>query len=160
MSNSNEIHFWDPNEENGWLSNFYPSKIVIFADGNSSHEFPTAEHYYQWMKIPHSFSRKKDAVKRASSPRKAKDLTHEYLRTIPTAKPDLELKCDLMREAIRMKFKQDTELCSRLVATNQRIVEASPTDRLWGSGEDGRGVNLMGMLLMELRASLTGRCGL
>ncbi|WP_200263125.1 NADAR family protein [Streptomyces sp. HSG2] len=70
------------------------------------------------------------------------------------------------------KFGQDPTLCSYLLGTRGRVlVEASPTDRVWGIGlgtsEAGAtdptrwpGLNLLGFALMEARAWLDTEGGL
>ena len=67
------------------------------------------------------------------------------------------------------KFSQNEELKSVLLATGTKtIVEASPTDKIWGIGlkkDDPRaidpskwlGKNWLGVVLMHVRATLTGR---
>jgi predicted NAD-dependent protein-ADP-ribosyltransferase YbiA (DUF1768 family) len=38
-------------------------------------------------------------------------------------------------------------------AGSQKLIEDSPTDSYWGCGRDGSGLNMLGVLLMELRAT-------
>lgn len=64
------------------------------------------------------------------------------------------------------KFRQNIELREFLLNTKQRVlVEASPTDRIWGIGltaddpdvenpEKWKGLNLLGFALMKVRAEL------
>ncbi len=60
-----------------------------------------------------------------------------------------------MRAAILAKFTQHADLKQKLLATEHRlIVEDSPVDPYWGVGENGDGLNMMGLLLMELRSYL------
>lgn len=42
------LRFYEPEDENGWMSNFFPSPIV--AAGVT---YPTVEHYYQSRKFTH-----------------------------------------------------------------------------------------------------------
>ena len=70
-------------------------------------------------------------------------------------RPDWEVvKLDVMREALRAKFIQHRDLQEKLLSTGDRqLVEHTARDRFWGDGGDGSGKNMLGRLLMELRAS-------
>jgi len=60
-----------------------------------------------------------------------------------------------MREAVRAKFTQHAELREKLVATGEaKIVEHTEKDAYWADGGDGSGKNMLGRILMELRAEL------
>ena len=68
------------------------------------------------------------------------------------------IKLDRMREVLRAKFTQHPDLRELLLSTgNARLVEAGRTDnavnREWGE-VNGKGMNKLGVLLMELRAEL------
>jgi hypothetical protein len=65
------------------------------------------------------------------------------------------VKDNIMRQALRAKFVQHEDLRQQLLATgNVRLVEHTTNDRYWGDGGDGSGRNMLGILLMELRAKL------
>ena len=60
-----------------------------------------------------------------------------------------------MRAALRAKFTQHPALRSLLVGTGDaELIEHTANDRYWADGGDGRGKNMLGKLLMELRAHL------
>lgn len=73
---------------------------------------------------------------------------------------------DIVVAGSTAKFGQNPTLAAFLVGTRDRVlVEASPTDRIWGIGlaatnaaaerpEDWRGLNLLGFALMEARRRL------
>jgi ribA/ribD-fused uncharacterized protein len=64
-------------------------------------------------------------------------------------------KVEVMRRAIRAKFRQHAELAAALLATGTaELVEDSSSDRFWGSGADGKGINWLGRLLVEVRGEL------
>lgn len=58
-----------------------------------------------------------------------------------------------MREGIWEKFKCGGELRNRLVKTGEKVLVEDSGDRKWGA-VDGKGRNLLGVLLMERRAEL------
>jgi len=148
MSDETEINFYSKRgNEYGFLSNFWPSPMVI--DGK---EYPTNEHYYQSQK----------AVK----PEQV-----EWIRNSPTAflamkagrslrmeKGELQIhwelmKLDVMLKGLREKFKQNPDLRARLLATGDAVLhEDSPTDMVWGK----KGRDALGILLMQVRRELRG----
>ena len=71
-------------------------------------------------------------------------------------RPDWDAaKEDVMRKALAAKFAGDPALRGLLLGTGTaRIVEDSPRDSYWGAGKDGRGLNRLGVLLMEIRSAL------
>lgn len=71
-------------------------------------------------------------------------------------RPDWEqVKDDVMRRAVRRKFEAHPELRQVLLATGaEPIVENAPKDWYWGCGKDGTGKNMLGRILMEVRAAL------
>ena len=146
-----EIHFYRANEKPyGVFSNLYPSPIVFEA-----RQFPTAEHAYQAGKA------RKEAVREwiLSAPTPALvamaahglytwDIVSDWSRT----------KFDRMRAVLRAKFTQHDDLRKILLATGEaRLVEAARVvngvNRTWGE-VNGKGLNMLGVLLMELREEL------
>jgi ribA/ribD-fused uncharacterized protein len=60
-----------------------------------------------------------------------------------------------MREAVRAKFTQHEDLRKILLGTQDALlVEHTPRDSYWGDGGDGSGKNMLGRILMEIRAEL------
>jgi ribA/ribD-fused uncharacterized protein len=56
---------------------------------------------------------------------------------------------------VRRKFETHVDLRAMLLDTgDEELVEASPIDFYWGAGGDGSGKNRLGVILMEVRASL------
>lgn len=74
-----------------------------------------------------------------------------------------EYKEDIVFKGNLLKFSQNQELCKELLATeNKEIVEASPTDIIWGIGlaetdpdiydkSKWKGTNLLGKAIMKVR---------
>ena len=68
-----------------------------------------------------------------------------------------KIKFDRMRAVLRAKFDQHPDLKDLLMSTgNARLVEAgtvnNAVNRLWGE-VDGKGENMLGVMLMELRSA-------
>jgi ribA/ribD-fused uncharacterized protein len=148
-----EVAFWLPDEEPfGALSNLYPRPIVV--DGI---RFSSAEHAYK-----------------AAQARRPE--VREWLAAAPTAElvavagaglPEAETVADwdqqrlpVMRAVLAAKFGQYGDLRQLLLETGERtIVELAPFDdpinRFWSRiATSGAGDNWLGVLLMELRATL------
>ena len=68
------------------------------------------------------------------------------------------MKVEVMRRAIDAKFRQHDELRELLLSTgDEELIEETDEDAFWGCGSDGRGRNMLGRLLMELRERLRQR---
>jgi ribA/ribD-fused uncharacterized protein len=64
-------------------------------------------------------------------------------------------RIDIMRVALRAKFEQHDELRALLLSTGEaKLVEHTDNDGFWGDGGNGSGQNMLGQLLMQLRAEL------
>jgi ribA/ribD-fused uncharacterized protein len=60
-----------------------------------------------------------------------------------------------MLDALRAKF-ANLQARDLLLSTGSRpLAEASPFDYFWGTGQDGSGQNVLGILLMQVRKELT-----
>lgn len=65
------------------------------------------------------------------------------------------VKVSVMREALDAKFRQHADLTTLLLSTGDAVlVEHTENDDYWGDGGDGSGKNMLGRLLMDLRAKL------
>lgn len=61
----------------------------------------------------------------------------------------------IMRQAVLAKFTQHDDLRELLLATGDaKLVEQTTNDSYWGDGGDGRGKNMLGRILMEVREQL------
>jgi ribA/ribD-fused uncharacterized protein len=148
---SNEISFYRANEKPwGVLSNLYPRPILF--EGRA---YPSAEHAYQAGK-----ARKPQVAEwllSAPSPALVAMAAHG-LYTWDIVPNWSVVKVSRMRDVLRAKFTQHEDLMMVLIQTGQaRIVEAGRTDNLvnrtWGE-VNGKGKNLLGNLLMEIREEL------
>lgn len=141
-----EIRFYYEYLENGYLSNFYASPLVL--DGK---EWPTVEHYYQAAKTldPNYAER----IRTAATPDEAKKLGNDCACVL---RPDWnDYKVETMRRALAAKFGQHPDLRALLLETGgSTLMEDSKKDYYWGVGADGTGKSVLGRLLMELRAEI------
>jgi len=152
--------FWHDNEENGYMSNWYPSKFVI-----DDFEYLHVEQYLmsQKAKLFHD-SKAYTAILKATTPKECKALGRSVV-PFDSEKWD-SIKHEVLKTAVRAKFEQDETLKSKLLDTgNSIIAEASPYDNVWGIGMDAdaaatvepvkwKGQNLLGIALMEVRSDL------
>jgi ribA/ribD-fused uncharacterized protein len=146
-----EVHFYRASERPyGAFSNLF-RRTVIFED----RVYPTAEHAYQAGKA------RKEAVKEwilnAPTPALVAMAAHG-LYTWDIVPEWSQIKFDRMRKVLRAKFTQHDDLKELLLSTGEaRLVEAGTVEnevnRVWGE-VNGRGKNMLGVMLMELRAEL------
>lgn len=139
-----EIRFYSVADEYGDFSNF--ARFPIRLDGEL---WPTSEHYFQAQKFKDRAVRKK--IRNAKSPMIAARLGRD--RAQPLRRDWESVKVEVMRRAVRAKFTQHEELRTLLLETGDaKIVEHTDNDAYWGDGGDGSGKNMLGRLLMEVRA--------
>jgi ribA/ribD-fused uncharacterized protein len=146
------IRFYRANEQPyGVFSNLYRRPIEF--DGDT---YPTAEHAYQAGKA------RKPEVRRwllsAPSPALLAMAAHGLYYWDITPGWSTK-KFDRMKRILHAKFTQHADLRELLLATGSaRLVEAATVDnavnRLWGE-VNGVGKNMLGQLLMEVRAELS-----
>lgn len=146
-----EIRFYRASEKPyGAFSNLHRRDVEF-----EGHVFPTSEHAYQAGKA------RKPEVRRwlmsAPSPALLAMAAHGlyYWDVVPGWSTS---KFDRMRRVLRAKFTQHADLRDLLLSTGDaRLVEAATVDndvnRLWGE-VNGSGRNMLGVLLMEIRAEL------
>jgi ribA/ribD-fused uncharacterized protein len=143
------IEFYDKHSDYYEFTNFYQGERIEL-DGMS---WKTAEHYFQAQKFGADFAHLIGKVWDQHTAREAYEVAASnkaYWR------PDWQMvKIDVMRKILAAKFGQDEDLRKSLCGTgNAQLVEASPKDDFWGYGPDGKGKNMLGKLLMELRTEL------
>jgi N-glycosidase YbiA len=140
------IYFYSTRNAYGNFSNFSAHPIML-----KGKHWPTTEHYFQAQKFadtPHE-----EAIRLAKTPKQAATMGRERTRPL---RPDWEqVKDDIMREAVRAKFTTHADLRAELLATgDELIIEHAPGDYYWGCGANGSGKNMLGQILMEIRAEL------
>lgn len=140
------IEFYKVSEPYGQFSNFAPFPIEL-----DRKRWPTTEHYFQAQKFPGT--PRAEAIRQATSPMIAARMGRS--RECPL-RPDWEqVKDEIMHRAVLAKFLQYPELQQLLLATgNAEIVEHTRNDSYWGDGGNGKGLNKLGKILMQVREEL------
>jgi ribA/ribD-fused uncharacterized protein len=131
-----------------FLSNFYPSPIVIHITKEDTVIAPTVEHYFQYAKTPSA--EEGFEILAAATPGEAKRLGRKC-----NLRKDWEsIKDFVMLDALRDKF-SDPELRAKLLATGDEfLVEGNHWgDTYWGVC-NGKGRNMLGSLLMKVREEI------
>ena len=155
------VFFWKDDEDNGCFSNWYHRKFVI--DG---FEYLHVEQYMmaQKAKLFHD-SERYTAILRSTKPWECKDLGKQV--TPFDSKTWDSVKYEVVKTGNRAKYEQNPDLKAKLLNTgNAVLAEASPSDKIWGIGLDAAaaantdptewpGQNLLGRILMELRAEFS-----
>jgi hypothetical protein len=122
--------------------------------------FPTLEHAYQCKR----YIDKKiiEEIRNAPSPVKAWEISSRYKQVqIPEFKTE-EFKLKVMKELMVLKAKQHEDVRKALIDSGdleivKHIVSGPPGDGFWDDGEDGKGLNHIGKMWMEIRDDLKGR---
>lgn len=142
------VYFYEPDTRNGFLSNFYVSPFIC----EDRLTWQTAEHFYQAHKFSNIDKEAFNRIHQAYTPREAKDLAKEFSKKYDVCE---FVKIYNMRGAIRYKFDQNPDIRLKLLETGDNIIiEDSLLDNYWGKGAQGLGINMMGLLLMELRCEI------
>jgi ribA/ribD-fused uncharacterized protein len=129
-----------------FLSNFYPSPMRW-----AKHNYPTAEHLYQARKTGDFQWNRRIAA--ATTPSMAKALG----RQAPLLSNWEDIKLNVMRDVVELKFRDNPELAERLLATG---IEGNYWhDQFWGdctcvTHRDSTGRNALGTILMNVRLDL------
>ena len=149
MTDQSIIYFYSVSDEYGEFSNFAAYSIKL-----KGKRWPTSEHYFQGQKFQDAGHR--EEVRRAKTPMLAARIGRDRKKKL---RRDWEsIKDNVMREAVMAKFTQHDAVRELLLATGQaKIVEHTANDAYWGDGGDGSGQNMLGRILMEVRAKLRER---
>lgn len=140
-----------------FLSNFYEFPVEFTGSDGVKVAFPTNEHAFQAAKykaMAASDSVKQDYVEQvlhAVTPGMAKYYGRSV--SINTGTWDA-IKINVMREIVQQKFSTE-EMADGLLSTGCAMLVEGNTwgDTFWGRC-DGRGYNMLGVILMETRGAL------
>lgn len=140
--------------EHDFLSNFYEAPVTY-----ASMVFPTNEHAFQAAKgfawKDHddvaSANEYMRAVRDAPTPSKAKYLGRSVHIDLDFWEAE---KVNIMRKICFNKFAGNLDLATKLLKTEGMLVEGNTWgDTFWGR-VDGKGLNMLGCILMEVRGHL------
>lgn len=111
----------------------------------------SVEHYYQAHKF--SDAAYAEHICAAPTPREAYRLGNRWFK--PKRRGWQKMRRVIMTRGLYCKCTQHREVQNALLDTGDRLlVETSLYDHFWGIGRDQRGVNMLGKILMDIRAKL------
>jgi len=175
--NSPLMHFYNEKEHLGELSNFFKLESPIVYQGRS---YPTSEHLYQALKFlthPHKTQQHQEYsefIRTASTPNKAKILANQWTQVRYPWQKELksvidrfvaagieprddweDVRDEMMLLSLKEKFKVSRRCREVLLSTgDSQLAEHTTRDEYWADAGDGTGENMLGKLLMEVRAEL------
>lgn len=137
-----------------FLSNFYEAPVlykgIMYNSNEAAFQAQKTNSAYAISRGEKPFSDERLLFTKLS-PSEAKRLG----RTVQL-RPDWEdVKYDIMLEIVRCKFEQNPNLIHKLITTKDaKLIEGNTWgDRVWGQ-VDGKGNNLLGEILMDVRKEL------
>ncbi len=140
------INFYSVSDEFGEFSNFAKFPIKL-----KEKLWPTSEHYFQAMKF--ESSKDQEEIRKAKKPMIAAQMGRDRKRKLKNNWDSI--KDNVMREAVFAKFTQHKSLEQLLLSTgNSKIIEHTVNDSYWGDGGNGKGRNMLGKILVEVRNQL------
>lgn len=146
------VKFINPNEDHGFLSLKYESKIEM--DGQV---FPTALHYFAY-EIAKQMANG-DLIKEfsvAMDIAKLSRLIEIKLTRKVAGVPSADEEASIMKIVNIRKFEQNPDIKQRLLEIKGEIIYANDNDTYWGRvwGIGPKGENRLGKILMEVRKDL------
>lgn len=160
-----EVLFYRAAGKFRFLSNLWPCKVQMFDhhwtnaisetlridNGIKHREFSSAEAAYQFVK-PRDV-KVGDYIAAAPFPDLCSSLGHG-LSTFRVRSDWTQIKVGVMTCVLLAKFEQHEDLRRKLLDTGEAsLVEESSTDPFWGIGKSGKGQNMLGKLLMQIRST-------
>jgi ribA/ribD-fused uncharacterized protein len=147
LNTDKEIYFGG--DEHYYLSNFSSFRIRY-----GERIFNTSEAAYQAEKFSDQGVGLSiiTQIQFANSAYEAKKIARKYEEKYGRKEWDTFYKVDVMRCIIRAKYDQHEYIQKKLSQTGDKIlIENNHQDRFWGCGEDGKGLNWLGKIWMDLR---------
>jgi ribA/ribD-fused uncharacterized protein len=147
------------------MNNIYPlEKFYIYFSPYTAHQieiegvvYPTVEHAYQCQR--YTDPKIIEEIRNAKSPVKAWEISSKYKHLqIPEFKNENH-KLMVMKKLMELKTKQHEEIKQALIDSNdmkivKHITTYPPGDGFWDDGEDGKGLNHIGRMWMEIREQI------
>ena len=154
------IYFYERGERYYEFTNFYEDGPPVTY---KSLEWRTAEHAFQAAKFKPG-SRPFAAILAATTPRDALTIgkqPHDLTTLTFNSWDEWDAKKDkVMKDIVKAKFEQNINLREMLLGTYPHpLIENSPIDSYWGCGADGKGKNMLGKILMEVREEIRRQAG-
>ena len=114
------IYFYSTRDTYGSFSNFSPHGIEL-----KGLWWPTTEHYFQAQKF--AGTSYEEAIRRAKTPKQAAEMGRDRKRPL---RADWEqVKDEIMREAVRQKFRTHKDIRQLLLDTgDNELIENAPSD--------------------------------
>ncbi|CDS02083.1 uncharacterized protein SPSC_00562 [Sporisorium scitamineum] len=150
------VTFFRVDQPNFHLSNSSPHPVTF-----NSIRYPTAEHLFQSLKFLPSHPTIASKVRRAKTPLDAMRIARSHTSSYNAGWISQGVNVKVMHQVVLAKFSQYSALAEALLETEEReIVNDSPTDVFWGiGGSGGRGRNVLGKTLMDVREVLRQNSG-
>ena len=133
------------------LSNFSAFRLMW-----NGIDFDTSEAAYQHEKFNIPTLAAKEVQSNIYHARSAHDAFKIAEKNAHLRRPDWgAVKLDIMHDILRAKVKQHEYVRRKLIATGTReLIEDSWRDDFWGWGPNRDGLNMLGVVWMEVRAEL------
>ena len=154
------ICFHNPEEENGYLSNWYLSEFTV--DGI---KFSSMEQYMMYEKaLLFHDQEAAEKILQTDNVAEIKALGRAVQRF--DDKIWIKVREEIVYRGVHEKFRQNPELAEKLERTGKEIIaECAVKDRIWGIGlsmedenrlciDKWRGQNLLGKILMKVREDI------
>ena len=155
------ICFHNPEEQNGYLSNWYYSVFTI-----DEIAFSSVEQYMMYEKAilfrDHQTAEKILGTDNVAEIKALGRMVQHFDEEVWREKREV-----IVHKGVLQKFLQNPELAEKLVETGeQTIAECAVKDRIWGIGlsmrdekrfcvDKWKGQNLLGKILMQVRAEIS-----
>ncbi len=146
----------------------YPlEKFYIYFSPYTAHAievggvvYPTVEYAYQCQR--YTDPKIIDEIKAARSPVKAWEASTKYKHLQVSEFKDENYKLEVMKKLMWLKADQHEEIRQALLESGdlqivKHITTYPPGDGFWDDGEDGKGLNHMGRMWMEIREELKNK---
>lgn len=154
------IAFWKPAEAYGYFSNWYVSPFTDL-DGN---KYRTVEMYMMAHKAKLFNDKYRfEQILKTESPMRCRALGRKVINF--DERVWRREAREIVKQGLRLKFRDPILRTCLLKTDNATLVEASPTDKIWGVGmaadntdinnpEKWKGTNWLGQCLMEVREEM------
>ena len=155
------ICFHNPEEQNGYLSNWYRSVFTV-----DEITFSSMEQYMMYEKAV-QFQDQQTAEKILGTDDVAEIKVLGRMVRNFDEKIWREKRASIVHKGVLQKFLQNPELAEKLLETGEQIIaECAVKDRIWGIGlsmrdeerfcvDKWKGQNLLGKILMQVRAEIS-----